>query len=166
MLLAMACIHAGISPLGGASGPRGLCGCGWCMFALGWSRAGLALGASWCGAACMVRCGLQMFYSASAFNQNIAAWNVVSVSNLSSTFDSTTALVDCYKKGMYTGWGATLQAAYPTWSSLWCERLSRTGLHGDATCPWPFPPMKYPRAHAKKESRAYPYVPLPALVCV
>jgi hypothetical protein len=82
----------------------------------------------------MLRCGSQMFNSASAFNQNLATWNVVSVSNYANVFGSTTALADCYKKGMYTGWGATLQAAYPTWSSLWCERLSCTGLHGDATC--------------------------------
>jgi hypothetical protein len=97
----------------------------------------------------MLRCCSQMFNSASAFNQNVAVWNVVHVTSLNNAFDSTTALADCYKKGIHTGWGVTLQAAYPTWSSLWCERLSRTlGLHGDATYPWPFLPMRYPRARA------------------
>ncbi len=58
-----------------------------------------------------------MFYFASAFNQNLAGWNVLLVTSLTSAFDST-ALADCYKHGMSTAWGTTLQAAYPTWSSL------------------------------------------------
>jgi hypothetical protein len=59
-----------------------------------------------------------MFQFASAFNQNLASWNVLSVTTLPSAFDNTTALTDCYKKGMITAWGTTLQAEYPTWSSL------------------------------------------------
>ncbi len=66
----------------------------------------------------MRRCRSQMFFTELAFNQNLASWNVKRVASISLTFDSTTALVDCFKKGMYTAWGATLQKAYPTWSSL------------------------------------------------
>jgi hypothetical protein len=62
-----------------------------------------------------------MLNSASAFNQNIAGWNVVRVDNVGLAFESMTALEDCYRKGVYTAWGATLQAAYPSWSSL-CTR--------------------------------------------
>jgi hypothetical protein len=58
-----------------------------------------------------------MFYSASAFNQNIAAWNVLRVTTLTGAFEST-AHADCYKRGIYSSWGSTLQAAYPSWGSL------------------------------------------------
>jgi hypothetical protein len=58
----------------------------------------------------------QMLRSASAFNRNIAAWNVLRVSNVASAFDSTTALAVSTKGTMYMMWGATLQAAYPTWA--------------------------------------------------
>jgi hypothetical protein len=71
-----------------------------------------------CALLCSLRVCSQMFDSAAAFSQNIAGWNVLRVSNYAFAFDSTTALADCYKKGMSTGWGTTLQAAYPTWSSL------------------------------------------------
>ncbi len=70
------------------------------------------------GVLCGVWLCTQMFSAASAFNQNIASWNVLRAATMGSAFDSTTALVDCYRSGMYTVWGATLQAAYPTWSSL------------------------------------------------
>jgi surface protein len=53
---------------------------------------------------------------ASAFDQNIAAWNVLRVSNLVSAFDSASALSSCNKGAIYRLWGATLRAAYPTWS--------------------------------------------------
>ena len=62
-----------------------------------------------------------MFASAAAFNQNIATWNVVSVSNVASAFESTTALADCYKRSVYSAWGSTFQAAYPTWASMICS---------------------------------------------
>ena len=58
-----------------------------------------------------------MFYSASAFNQNIAGWNVLRVTTLTGAFEST-AHADCYKRGIYSSWGSTLQAAYPSWGSL------------------------------------------------
>ena len=59
-----------------------------------------------------------MFSSAKAFNQNLASWNVLRVTSLTSAFDSATALSDCYKKDMSTAWGTTLQKAYASWSSL------------------------------------------------
>jgi hypothetical protein len=60
---------------------------------------------------------LQAFNGATAFNQNIAAWNVLSVSNLVSAFDSASALSSCNKGAIYLAWGATLRAAYPTFFS-------------------------------------------------
>ena len=42
---------------------------------------------------------------------------MLSVSNLVSTFDSASALSSCNKGAIYRLWGATLRAAYPTWSS-------------------------------------------------
>jgi hypothetical protein len=59
----------------------------------------------------------QMLYSASAFNQNLGGWNVLRVTTLIEAFKST-ALADCYKRGIYSSWGSMLQAAYPTWRSL------------------------------------------------
>jgi hypothetical protein len=84
------------------------------------ARLGLVCGAVWLAGTLwrMRRCRAQMFNSASAFNQNLAGWNVLRVTTLTSAFDSTTALANCYKKDMYTAWGTTLQAAYPVWSSL------------------------------------------------
>jgi surface protein len=58
-----------------------------------------------------------MFHSATAFNQNIASWNVVRVTTLTSAFDSTTALSVTTQSALYQVWGATLQAAYPTWTA-------------------------------------------------
>ncbi len=59
----------------------------------------------------------QILYSASAFNQNLGGWNVLRVTTLIEAFNST-ALADCYKRGIYSAWGSMLQAAYPTWGSL------------------------------------------------
>jgi hypothetical protein len=64
----------------------------------------------------MLVVGLQAFNSASAFNQNLASWNVLRVSNMGTSFDSTTALSTSSEGTMYLMWGATLQAAYPTWA--------------------------------------------------
>ena len=66
-----------------------------------------------------------LLYTASAFNVNLAAWNVLSTTAFGAAFDSTTALSDCNKKAMYTAWGATLMAAYSGWSSL-CATASPT----------------------------------------
>jgi hypothetical protein len=62
-----------------------------------------------------VRFGSQAFNSASAFNANIASWNVLRVIDASTSFDST-ALSTLTSGTMYLMWGATLQAAYPTWA--------------------------------------------------
>ncbi len=62
--------------------------------------------------------GSQAFYYAKAFNANIAAWNVLSVTSVSSAFDDSVPLAECIKRGMYGNWGATLKTAYPMWSSL------------------------------------------------
>jgi surface protein len=59
-----------------------------------------------------------IFQSASAFNQNLAVWNVLRVTAFTSAFDSTTALSACNQRATSSAWGSTLQAAYPTWSSL------------------------------------------------
>ena len=78
-----------------------------------------------------------MFYSAMAFNQNIAGWNVLRVTTLTGAFEST-AHADCYKRGSYGTWGATLQFAYPTWASLalCTARCDRSAAHARArTCP-------------------------------
>ena len=61
--------------------------------------------------------GSQAFYEATAFNANIASWNVLSVTTYTGAFDSI-GLADCIKRGVYDNWGSTLQTAYPTWSSL------------------------------------------------
>ncbi len=68
--------------------------------------------------------GSQAFKDASAFNANIGAWNVLRVTTYASAFDDA-GLADCIKRGMYDNWGATLHAAYPTWSSL-CAVTSAT----------------------------------------
>jgi surface protein len=57
------------------------------------------------------------FNSATAFNQNLASWNVLCVTTLNSAFDSTTALSATNKLALYQAWGATLQAAYPSWTA-------------------------------------------------
>jgi surface protein len=58
-----------------------------------------------------------MFKTASVFNLNIASWNVLEVTTLTSAFSSTGALSSCNKGAIYRLWGATLRAAYPSWSS-------------------------------------------------
>jgi hypothetical protein len=69
------------------------------------------------------RFGLQAFFSASAFNQNLAAWNVVRVTSLTSAFSST-ALSACNQYKLYAAWGATLRAAYPTYATAACVVVS------------------------------------------
>jgi surface protein len=71
---------------------------------------------------------LQLFQKASAFDQNIAAWNVLRVSNLVSAFGSASALSSCNKGAIYLAWGTTLRAAYPTWSSMCGASCSLTCL--------------------------------------
>jgi hypothetical protein len=63
-----------------------------------------------------VRSDSQAFQYASVFNANIAVWNVLSVTSVSSAFDSV-PLADCIKRGVYDNWGSTLRTAYPNWSS-------------------------------------------------
>ena len=53
------------------------------------------------------------FASASAFDQNLANWNVVRATTLTSMFDST-GMSTATKASIYSNWGATLQAVYPT----------------------------------------------------
>ncbi len=76
--------------------------------------------------------GSQAFDSASVFNQNLAAWNVLRVSGLTSAFDSASALSSCNKGAIYRLWGATLRAAYPGFSSMCGASCSLTCLT-DAT---------------------------------
>jgi hypothetical protein len=72
--------------------------------------------------------GSQAFYSASAFNQNLARWNVLRVSDMGLGFDSATALSSCTKGAIYRLWGATLRAAYPGFSSMCGASCSLTCL--------------------------------------
>lgn len=64
-----------------------------------------------------VRFGSQAFSYASAFNANIASWNVLRVTTYTAAFDNV-GLADCIKRGVFDTWGSMLQKAYPTWSSL------------------------------------------------
>jgi hypothetical protein len=64
----------------------------------------------------MLVVGLQAFNSAYKFNRNLASWNVLRVSDMGTSFDSTSALSTSTKGTMYLMWGATLQAAYPAWA--------------------------------------------------
>ncbi len=61
-----------------------------------------------------------MFNGAAAFNQNLAGWNVLLVGalNMNDAFAGTTALAECYKRGIFDHWGATLQMTYPSWATL------------------------------------------------
>ncbi len=63
--------------------------------------------------------GLQAFSEASLFNQNLTAWNVVSVTDLSSVFFST-GLSGCNQNELYAAWGTTLRAEYPTFVAAPC----------------------------------------------
>jgi hypothetical protein len=64
-----------------------------------------------------------IFSNAATFGQDVAAWNVRSVTALTGAFDSTPISVSpC---AVYNAWGATLQAAYPTWRTLClCGKVS------------------------------------------
>jgi hypothetical protein len=82
-----------------------------------------------------VRLGSQAFNTASAFNANIASWNVLRVTEYSSSFGSV-GLADCIKRGVYDNWGSTLRTAYPTWSSLSvCTAITNTNI-GTAATAW------------------------------
>jgi hypothetical protein len=61
----------------------------------------------------------QAFFYASAFNQNLSMWNVVSVTLLANMF-SPPALSACNQNKLYGAWGTTLRAAYPAWASSPC----------------------------------------------
>jgi hypothetical protein len=61
----------------------------------------------------------QAFDSASRFNQNLAAWNVVRVTSLLNMFSST-ALSSCNLNKLYAAWGTTFRAAYPTSVTFIC----------------------------------------------
>jgi hypothetical protein len=67
--------------------------------------------------------GPQAFDGASRFNQNLAAWNVVSVTWLSSVFSST-GLSGCNQNKLYAAWGTTLRSAYPTFVAAPCVAVS------------------------------------------
>ncbi len=67
--------------------------------------------------------GPQAFSSASPFNQNLAAWNVVRVAYLDNAFSST-ALSGCNQKKLYAAWGTTLRAAFPTYVTATCVAVS------------------------------------------
>ncbi len=77
--------------------------------------------------------GSQAFNGATAFDQNIAAWNVLRVTTYDSVFTDV-GLADCIKRGVYDNWGSTLQGTYPTWSSLCATPI-----------PTPAPPTPTPR---------------------
>ncbi len=62
----------------------------------------------------------QAFTSASAFNANIGVWNVLRVSSFAMAFDGT-GLSCATKSGMYSSWGSTFQAAYPTFTGSCTE---------------------------------------------
>ena len=57
---------------------------------------------------------LQVFSYATAFNQDLSAWNVARVSNFVLMFDSATAFSGCNQRRVYDAWGATFKAAYPS----------------------------------------------------
>jgi surface protein len=83
-----------------------------------------------------------MFNGASAFNQNLASWNVLRVTSFTSNFDSTTALSSCNKGAIYAAWGATFQAAWPTFTyactvgSVACAMCITNANIGAAATAW------------------------------
>jgi surface protein len=83
--------------------------------------------------------GSQAFYQASAFDQNLAAWNMVRVANLYNSFTEA-ALSSCNQGAIYRLWGATLRAVYSTWSSMCGASCSLTclvdGNIGTAATAW------------------------------
>jgi hypothetical protein len=56
----------------------------------------------------------QMLIGATAFNQDLSAWNVARVSNFVDMFTSATAFSSSNKGLVYCAWGATFRDAYPT----------------------------------------------------
>ena len=64
--------------------------------------------------------GSQAFNGASAFNQDLSAWNVDRVSTFASMFDSATAFSSSNKGLVYCAWGAAFRASYPGFSSGLC----------------------------------------------
>jgi hypothetical protein len=70
-----------------------------------------------------MRLGSQVFSGAYAFNQNLAAWNVVRVTSLEYAF-SHTALAGCNQYKLYVAWGATLRAAFPTFATAACTAVA------------------------------------------
>jgi hypothetical protein len=70
-----------------------------------------------------VQFGSQAFESASKFNQNLAAWNVVRITSFTAAFDGT-ALSGCNQNKLYAAWGTTLRAAYPTYVTATCVAVS------------------------------------------
>ncbi len=86
--------------------------------------------------------GWGMFNGASAFNQNLASWNVLRVTSFTANFDSTTGLSSCNKGAIYTAWGATFQAAWPTLNyactvgSVACAMCITNGNVGAAVTAW------------------------------
>ena len=79
----------------------------------------------------------QMLHSATAFNQDLSAWNVARVSNFYQMFDSATAFSGCNQRRVYDAWGETFKAAYPSfYPGSSC--LSATG----------FSPLNAPASHS------------------
>ncbi len=63
----------------------------------------------------------QMFKGATAFNQNLSAWNVARVSRFDYMFQSSTlALSSCNQRRVYDAWGAIFQGINPSFSSGSC----------------------------------------------
>ena len=62
----------------------------------------------------------QVFNSATAFNQDLSAWNVARVSSFYIMFDSATAFSGCNQRRVYDAWGATFKAAYPSFYTGSC----------------------------------------------
>jgi hypothetical protein len=79
--------------------------------------------------------GSQAFSGAAAFNQNIAAWNVLRVSNFVSIFVSTTALSSSgcsgNQKAIFDSWGSTFQLQQSTvgWSTLCTTQTAITNAN-------------------------------------
>jgi hypothetical protein len=64
--------------------------------------------------------GSQAFNYASAFNQNLASWNVLRATSFTGMWTGANALSDCNEKAIYTSWGTTFQAAWPTFNAATC----------------------------------------------
>ncbi len=70
-----------------------------------------------------MRLGSQAFGNASAFDQNLAAWNVVRVTYLTVAFNGS-ALSGCNQYKLYAAWGTTFRAAYPAYATAICVSSS------------------------------------------